>query len=289
MHIPCIFLFAICRAFFVCRALFTIYRALFPIHKTRFTVIGPNIQLSFQIYRVLLFLHWRLHNRCGGLFTKKKKYPTTAIAISCICGVTHSCVTWLICVWMYMTLVCECTWHDSFVCELIHVWHDTFVCELIHVWHDSFVCELIHAWHDTFVCECTGLDVPSMTFMCVTWLICVWHDSFLCVTWLICMCDMTDSYVRHDSHTLVQHTPSLVCVWMHIDGVHPHTNLHAHVHPHTNLHPLVHGWSTSTCTWMDVHSLYVDGVHVDRWSISACTWMDVHGWMYMVCVWMVCI
>jgi len=27
----------------------------------------------------------------------------------------------------------------------------------------------------------------------------VWHDSFICVTWLIHMCDMTHSYVSHDS------------------------------------------------------------------------------------------
>jgi len=27
----------------------------------------------------------------------------------------------------------------------------------------------------------------------------VWHDSFICVTWLIHMCDMTHSYVVHDS------------------------------------------------------------------------------------------
>jgi len=34
----------------------------------------------------------------------------------------------------------------------------------------------------------------------------VWHDSFLCVTWLIPMCDMTHSYVWHDS---------LICVsWL---------------------------------------------------------------------------
>ena len=43
--------------------------------------------------------------------------------------------------------------------------------------------------------------------MCVTWLIhmCdmtrsyVWHDSFICVTWLIHMRNMTHSYVWHDS------------------------------------------------------------------------------------------
>ena len=47
--------------------------------------------------------------------------------------------------------------------------------------------------------------------MCVTWLIhmCdmthsyVWHDSFICVTWLIHMCDMTHPYVWHDSFICV--------------------------------------------------------------------------------------
>jgi len=48
-------------------------------------------------------------------------------------------------------------------------------------------------------------------FICVTWLIrmCdmthsyVRHDSFICATWLIHMCDMTHSYVRHDSFICV--------------------------------------------------------------------------------------
>jgi len=31
----------------------------------------------------------------------------------------------------------------------------------------------------------------------------VWHDSFICVTWLIHMCDMTHSHVWHDSFTCV--------------------------------------------------------------------------------------
>jgi len=31
------------------------------------------------------------------------------------------------------------------------------------------------------------------------WLILTWHDSFVSVTWLIRMCDMTHSYVWHDS------------------------------------------------------------------------------------------
>ena len=31
----------------------------------------------------------------------------------------------------------------------------------------------------------------------------VWHDSFMCATWLIHTCDMTHSYVWHDSFTCV--------------------------------------------------------------------------------------
>ena len=34
----------------------------------------------------------------------------------------------------------------------------------------------------------------QVSFMCVTWLIHVWHDSFMCVTWLIHVCDMTHSH-----------------------------------------------------------------------------------------------
>jgi len=45
------------------------------------------------------------------------------------------------------------------------------------------------------------LDLGDVTYLCVTWLICVWHDSFvcdvthLCVTWLVCV--WRDSFV-HD-------------------------------------------------------------------------------------------
>ena len=65
--------------------------------------------------------------------------------------------------------------------------------------HDSFICViwLIHVWHYSIIC--------------VTWLIHMWymthsyvlHDSFICVTWLIHMCDMTHSYVIHDSFICV--------------------------------------------------------------------------------------
>jgi len=46
----------------------------------------------------------------------------------------------------------------------------------------------------------------------------VWHDSFVCVTWLIHMCDMTHSYVWHDSFMCVTwliHMCAMThsCVW----------------------------------------------------------------------------
>jgi len=72
-----------------------------------------------------------------------------------------------------------------------------------YVWHDSYLCDM------TYDCRWAGwiVSVPCAVeqatyrrgLICVTWLIhkCdmthsfVWHDSFICVTWLIHMCDMT--------------------------------------------------------------------------------------------------
>jgi len=67
---------------------------------------------------------------------------------------------------------------------------------------------------------------PLSSFLCVTWLIhmCdmthsyVWHDSFLCVTWRIHMCGMTHSYVWYDSFICViwiMHMCDMMhsCVW----------------------------------------------------------------------------
>ena len=46
------------------------------------------------------------------------------------------------------------------------------------------------------------------------------HDSFVCVPWLIHMCDMTHSYVRHDSfmcdmtHSHVRHDSFICATWL---------------------------------------------------------------------------
>jgi len=45
--------------------------------------------------------------------------------------VTHSYVTWLICMW-----------YDSFICDMTH----SYVTWLIHMWHDSFICDMTHSY-----------------------------------------------------------------------------------------------------------------------------------------------
>ena len=129
--------------------------------------------------------------------------------------------------------------HDAFMCV-----HDAFICvtRLIHtcnmthsyVWHDAFVCmawqicmcgmSLWHVCDMTYLCGCHDSFMRSMyhhsvkrnhrgRVTAVTALICttlfiytcdmthsyVWHDSFICVTCLIHTCDMTQSYVWHDA------------------------------------------------------------------------------------------
>jgi len=105
------------------------------------------------------------------------------------------CVTWLF-------LMCDMTlsyvWHDCFICvtRLFHMCDMTlFICVpwlFSYVWHDSFTCVtwLNHPWriHKTAQAqEPLGKRVMSQ------------YDSFICVTWLFHMCDMTLSYVWHDS------------------------------------------------------------------------------------------
>jgi len=97
----------------------------------------------------------------------------------------------------------------------------------IHIW--ECVCRTTtqacsYVWHEGHDSICwTWLILVNMThsicmmhydegmFICVTWLVhmCdmtrsyVWHDSIICVTWLVHMCHMTRSYVWHDSFICV--------------------------------------------------------------------------------------
>ena len=72
----------------------------------------------------------------------------------------------------------------------------TYEWVMSHIW-------MSHVSHDWVMSHMTCLMLSYVT-----------HDPFMCVTWLIHICDMTHSYVRHDSvsryHTW--HTTHS-CVW----------------------------------------------------------------------------
>ena len=76
-----------------------------------------------------------------------------------------------------------------------HIW-------MSHVTHMNESCHT-HEWVKSHI----WMSHSCLMNICVVWLVqmCdmthsyVWHDSFICVTWLIHTCDMTHSYVWHES------------------------------------------------------------------------------------------
>ena len=145
----------------------------------------------------------------------------------------HMRATWLI----HMCDMTDYTCDMTLSCMILsYVQRDS----LVHVQHDSWICAtwLIHTigWR-----RCRGLRSEVCVCVCVCDMTCLyaWHDSFMratwdlsrCVTWLIhaisgrrfrgcrlevCLhtwlnhiCDMTSSYVQHDSFasaTWLMHT-----------------------------------------------------------------------------------
>ena len=138
-------------------------------------------------------------------------------------------------------------WHDSFMC----VWHDSFtykcilqwtLCQIGRnlVWHDSFIrltwllihtCELIYmcdSTHPHTGVYCILLFARLVETLCdmthsYVWhdsVMCVWHDTlicvarliYMCVTPLIHMCAMTHSYVCYDSFICVPWPIHIICV-----------------------------------------------------------------------------
>ena len=76
-----------------------------------------------------------------------------------------------------------------------YVSRDSFICVtwLIHVWHTSFVW-VITLTHKMWYVFC-NVHMCDMTHSYV------WHDSFICVTWLIDMCFVTFIRVTWLIHT----------------------------------------------------------------------------------------
>jgi len=70
-------------------------------------------------------------------------------------------------------------------------WHSVLVCA---TWSTLVcACDMIHTWH-IYICDMTHSYVR--------------HDSFICATWLIHMCDMTHSYLWEECS---------ICVTWHVN------------------------------------------------------------------------
>ena len=186
----------------------------------------------------------------------------------CVCDMIHSYVC-------DMTHSCGghdpfiCVWHDSFIC----VQWRTYMCDMTHsyIWPVSFIC--VRMSHGNETCECS-ICVWYDSFMCATWLIhavydtCEWvlshiwmshvyiYTYVICVTWLIHFCDMTHSYVWHDSFEILKRISipiefsisSLIfygtrCIWSPNDSMTPwsvswsHDSMHHRV---GQIDPLMH-------------------------------------------------
>jgi len=101
---------------------------------------------------------------------------------------SHAYVPWLILCAMTQVYVSYMR-HDSFICAM--TWQ--FTCTVTHscvTW--LFLCTLYVTWLIYRYCQAAA---PLRSFICVTWLIHIWHDSFKFVTLLVHIFWITHSHV----------------------------------------------------------------------------------------------
>jgi len=152
----------------------------------------------------------------------------------------------------------------------------SYVTGLIHMWHDSFICDMTHSLMNLgYWSHCHAF---WRSFVCVTWLICKWHDSRTHVltpsnmrhfssiygTWLlntqprllrvICVCDMTHSHVTrltHTWHDTIKYVTWLIHIW-HLTTDHNVTYSTCH-----------------SCVWHDLFARNTSHSHV-TWRHQTC-------------------
>ena len=93
-----------------------------------------------------------------------------------------------------------------------------------------------------------------------------WHDSLICVTWLAHMCDMTHSYVWHDTRD----TDARVTVYMYIyTYIFSHIYIYKYTYRYSHMYTLM---NESRDIWMS-HVTHMNGsCHTYEWVMS-------HIWM----------
>ena len=195
--------------------------------------------------------------------------PMCAMTHPYVCHDSSICVTWLrwrICSAQHAHIfgASECLFHQRCVMSRTphshthsYLWHDSFscvtwlipMCDMTHsyVWHESFLCVtwLIHMCDMTYLyvfaaIPCCRLNqrwcVMSRTHTHTPIPVCdmthsyVWHDSFICVIWLIHTCDMTHLYVFAASPCCLLNqrcTKNFKKLWCVMSRTHTHTHTHS--------------------------------------------------------------
>jgi len=98
-----------------------------------------------------------------------------------------------------------CAWRDCVsVYIYVHIYMYTYIHVYIHTCIHTYVCDMTVCVY-IYVCMCTYvcIHISIHTCMCDVTRSWVWHDSFISATWLVRECDMTRSWVWHDSFICV--------------------------------------------------------------------------------------